>query len=105
MSFLKSLFTKFVNRKSPIVNTTSKSWASAWLAGREDTLAPYSALTSAYQQSSWVYACITTLAESVSAIPFRFVDSKTSEPQTVNVELERLFQHPHPQLDRFQFWE
>jgi len=82
MNFLKSLFSKFGNRKSPIVNTTTKSFAAAWLAGREDTLAPYSLLTSAYQQSSWVYACITTLAESVSAIPFRLVDSN-GNPDTL----------------------
>src|SRR5258705_5827490 len=99
MNFLKSLFTKIVNRKSQIVHVEAKSFASAWLTGREDTLAPYSTLTSAYQQSSWEYACITTLAESVSAIPFRFVDAQTSEPQTVNAELERLFQQPHAQLD------
>src|SRR5688572_16771226 len=107
---MKSLFSalaKIVNRKSHIVNATTKSaWSQAWLAGREDTLPGHSLLTSAYQQSSWVYACITTLAESVSAIPFRFVD-KNGNPDTsaFSLQLSALFDQPHPQLDRFQFWE
>jgi HK97 family phage portal protein len=106
MSFLKSLFTKFGTRQSANGNPTTKSWASAWLTAREDTLAGHSFLTSAYQQSSWVYACITTLAESVSAIPFRFVSGNNSEPiQNPKSEIENLFNNPHPQLDRFQFWE
>ena|SRR5688572_8654497 len=105
-TFLKSLFSRFGNRQSAIGNVATKSWASAWLAGREDTLPGHSMLTSAYQQSSWVYACITTLAESVSAIPFRFVD-KNGNPDTsaFSLQLSALFDNPHPQLDRFQFWE
>jgi HK97 family phage portal protein len=106
MNFLKSLFQKLqLTGSRSHAPTISKSFASAWLAGREDTLPGHSLLTSAYQQSTWVYACITTLAESVSAIPFRFVDSKGAELRSPPSDLERLFQQPHPQLDRFQFWE
>ena len=105
MKSLLSALARIVNPKSKIQNLETKSWASAWLAGRESSLGGLSMLTNSYEQSSWVYACITTLAESVSAIPFRFVDSRNSELRTVNPELVRLFEQPHPQLDRFQFWE
>ena len=86
--------------------TKSASWAQAWLTGRESSAPGLSMLTSAYKQSSWVYACITTLAESVSAIPLRFVD-KNGNPDTsaFTLQLSTLFDNPHPQLDRFQFWE
>ena len=105
-SFLNKVRSLFhFSRQPSDFSLASKSFASAWLSGRESSLPGLSMLTSAYQQSSWVYACITTLAESVSAIPFRFVDSKNSELRTVNPELVRLFDQPHPQLDRFQFWE
>lgn len=102
---LRSLISRIVNPKSKIQNLETRSWASAWLAGREDTLPGDAMLTSAYQQSSWVYACVTTLAESVSAIPFRFVDSKGAELRSPPSDLVRLFEQPHAQLDRFQFWE
>lgn len=122
MKFLSSLLGKFGRRvsQSPTLSRSdgptlsTKSWASAWLTAREDTLTGHSLLTSAYQQSTWVYACITTLAESVSAIPFRLVKSSSSsssssssdsELGTWSLELEALFDRPHPHLDRFQFWE
>src|SRR5688500_13883394 len=75
-----------------------------WLRG-EDTPAP-ALLTSAFQQSAWVYACITTLAENVSAIPFRILEKhdRTWEP-TDNADMVRLFNQPHPHMDRFAFWE
>src|SRR5688572_19209237 len=111
-NLLRSLFAKFPLRVSAShglrVSTNSsasashglpvstKSWASAWLAGREDTLPGHSLLTNALEQSSWIYACVTTLAETVSSIPFRFVDAKNSEPRIVNPELETLFNRPHP---------
>src|SRR5687767_5735896 len=103
---LRSLISKFVNRQSPIVHAEAKSFASAWLSGRESSLPGLSMLTNSYEQSSWIYACITTLAESVSAIPFRFVD-RNGNPDTsaFSLQLSALFDNPHPQLDRFQFWE
>jgi HK97 family phage portal protein len=84
---------------------TTKSLASAWLRGRDDTTTP-AVLASAYHQSTWVYACISTLAETVSAIPFRFVEVTGNPARGSTVEqLEKLFARPHAQLDRFQFWE
>ena len=63
-------------------------------------------LQNGYQQSVWVYSCITILAENVSGIPFRFV-SGTEDDETVlqKGDVIDLFKRPHPQLTRFQFWE
>ncbi len=81
-------------------------FARAWLRGSESELGGGAALVSAYQQSVWVYACVTTLAENVSGIPFRIV---TGEGETENVvaggPAVELFNKPHPLLDRFSFWE
>jgi HK97 family phage portal protein len=103
MKTILTALKNLVNRKSEIVNT--KSLASAWLRGRDDTTTP-AVLASAYQQSTWVYACISTLAETVSAIPFRFVEATGSPARGPTAQqLEKVFGRPHPQLDRFQFWE
>lgn len=45
----------------------------AWLTGADITDAGEGAkLTTPYAQSAWVYIAISTLAQSVSQIPFRF---------------------------------
>ena len=44
----------------------------SWLRGGDDDLRGGATLTSAYQQSVWVYSCIHTLAANVAQIPFRF---------------------------------
>src|SRR5436190_1710135 len=80
--------------------TRSSSWAQAWLRAEEDTLGGPVALTSAFQQSTWVYACVTTLAENISAIPFRIIGEASGADAAA-----RLFEQPHRQMDRFAFWE
>jgi HK97 family phage portal protein len=104
----KSLWPRFgsiIHHPSSII-PVAKSFATAWLTGRENTLPGHSLLASAYEQSTWIYACISTLAETVSGIPFRIVDATSSEPiQNPKSEIVNLFDRPHPQLDRFQFWE
>src|SRR5688572_22413879 len=79
--------------------TRSGSWAQAWLRGEEDTSGPV-VLTSAFQQSTWIYACVTTLAENISAIPFRVVGEGSGADAAA-----KLFAQPHRQMDRFAFWE
>ena len=80
--------------------TRSGSWAQAWLRGEEDASAGPVMLTSAFQQSTWVYACVTTLAENISAIPFRVVGEGSGADAAA-----KLFAQPHRQMDRFAFWE
>ena len=43
-----------------------------FLSDQDDHARGGAALTSAYQQSVWVYSCIHTLGSNVAQIPFRF---------------------------------
>ena len=96
-----NLFARFASFFAPAVQRTV---AHPFLTG-DDAPAP-ATLTSAFQQSAWVYACVTTLAENVSAIPFRILEQRGRvwEP-TDNANVLRLFRQPHPHMDRFAFWE
>ena len=92
----------------------------AFLTG-DDTNASGAQLTSAYQQSTWVYACVSAIAEQVAQIPFRFSRAETMGMSTASRRRVRrrsmgedivedgpvveLFNRPHPHLNRFQFWE
>ncbi|HKQ38271.1 MAG TPA: phage portal protein [Verrucomicrobiae bacterium] len=80
--------------------TRATSFAQAWLRGQEDSATTPPTLTSAFQQSTWVYACITTLAENISAIPFRIIGDKSGADAAA-----KLFEQPHRHMDRFAFWE
>src|SRR5437762_9935873 len=72
----------------------------------DDNLRGGAALTSAYQQSVWVYACIHTLGSNVAQIPFRFAQgTRRGEDLISGGPLVDLFNRPHPQLNRFAFWE
>jgi phage portal protein BeeE len=105
---IKSLWHRFgsINPQRSTINPVAKSFATAWLAGREDTLPAQALLSNPYGQSSWVYACVSTLADTVSSIPFRIIDANTSDPiANPKSEIQNLFDRPHPQLDKFQFWE
>jgi HK97 family phage portal protein len=77
-------------------------------------------MTSSYQQSVWVYSCVSAIAEQVAQIPFRFSRVSKSGAQGLTRPTRRksmgedivesgpvvdLFNRPHPQLNRFQFWE
>jgi HK97 family phage portal protein len=63
-------------------------------------------LTSAYQQSVWVYSCIHALGSNVAQIPFRFSRGRRKgEDLIASGPLVTLFDRPHPQLNRFAFWE
>jgi phage portal protein BeeE len=99
MSFLSRLKSAFR------FNSVTRSLTHPFLRGDDSSSTP-ALLTSAFHQSAWVYACVTTLAENVSAIPFRILEKqgRTWEPAQHH-ELLRLFEQPHPHMDRFAFWE
>src|SRR3974377_1455067 len=63
-------------------------------------------LSNAYQQVVWVYRAINALAEQVSNIPFRF-STTTSEGENLITTgpLVDFYNRPHPQINRFQYWE
>ena len=94
---------------APVASASPRSFnPRAWLAGRDDYSSSVALVASPLLQSSWVYACVTTLADTVSSIPFRIVPEPGASSAAQNPQLaaiNQLFNRPHPQLDRFQFWE
>jgi len=86
--------------------TTRKSFdaAQAWLRGAEGGDGPL--LTNAYEQVVWVYRAINALAEQVANIPFVFsIGDRGGENRITSGPLFDFYAHPHPQLNRFQYWE
>src|SRR5678816_1546840 len=63
-------------------------------------------LSNAYQQVVWVYRAVNALAEQVSNIPFRFSTSSAAGEQLITTgPLVDFYKRPHPQMNRFQYWE
>src|SRR5215471_20880896 len=63
-------------------------------------------LSNAYQQVVWVYRAINALAEQVSNIPFRFSTTTSAGEQLITTgPLVDFYGRPHPQINRFQYWE
>lgn len=63
-------------------------------------------LSNAYQQVVWVYRAINALAEQVSNIPFRFSAANGDGEQLITSgPLVDFYGRPHPQINRFQYWE
>ena len=79
--------------------------AAAWLAGRDlDDAGPV--LANAYEQVVWVYRAINVLAEQVANIPFLFsAGERGRENLITSGPLLDFYAHPHPQVNRFQYWE
>jgi HK97 family phage portal protein len=77
--------------------------AAAWAKGEDlDGLT----LTNAYEQVAWVYRAINVLAEQVANVPFRFSRNEPgSEEQITHGPLVDFYARPHPQINRFQYWE
>ena len=91
------------NRNSKIEN--QKSIGSDWLRG-DDTANTSSVLSNAYEQSVWVYRAINALAEQIGNIPFLFSRGERGrETLITRGPLLDFYKHPHPHLNRFQYWE
>ena len=60
----RAFFSRFgsLNSQGSSINPVAKSFATRWLTGRDETLSGPGVLSNAFQQSTWVYACVTTLA-------------------------------------------
>ena len=77
--------------------------SAAWLRGEEPS-GPV--LSNAYQQVVWVYRAINVLAEQVANVPFRFsVGQADGEQLITEGPLLDFYDRPHPQINRFQYWE
>lgn len=81
------------------------SMAEAWLRGADpNELGP--TMTNAYEQVVWVYRAINVLAEQVANIPFRFSRGRAGGEELIDAgPLVDFYEHPHPLLNRFQYWE
>src|SRR6266481_5257651 len=76
-----------------------------WLRGQELDNGG-SVLSNAYQQVVWVYRAINVLAEQVANIPFLFsAGDRGRETLITTGPLLDFYNHPHPQVNRFQYWE
>ena len=76
----------------------------AWLKGETVDTSP--CLSNAYQQVVWVYRAINVLAEQVANIPFLFsAGDRGRETLITTGPLHQFYDHPHPHLNRFQYWE
>src|SRR5437868_15276220 len=95
-----------ISRSSPAPEKKSLSpFAAAWLRG-EDLDNAGSVLSNAYQQVVWVYRAINVLAEQVANIPFLFsAGDRGRETLITSGPLTDFYSHPHPNINRFQYWE
>src|SRR5438093_10065978 len=77
----------------------------AWLKG-SDLATAGAVLSNAYQQVVWVYRAINVLAEQIGNIPFLFSRGERGRENLItDGPLVDFYEHPHPQIDRFQYWE
>jgi HK97 family phage portal protein len=98
------LFGLNITRHSP-TEAPLPAAAAAWLRGDDvDSASPV--LTNAYEQVVWVYRAINVLAEQIANIPFLFSrGARGRENLITSGPLLDFYARPHPQINRFQYWE
>jgi len=70
-------------------------------------------VTEPYRQHIWVYSCISTIAMNIAGVPFNIYTGTEANPKLVEEGtrdgkeggLVYLFNHPNPQMSRYQLWE
>ena len=96
-----------ISRETPTPQTVTRSFSVSpedWLAGRDLDRAPV--LNNAYQQVVWVYRAINALAEQVANVPFLFsAGERGRENLITSGPLLDFYNRPHPQINRFEYWE
>src|SRR6267142_377012 len=76
----------------------------AWLTGKDFDSGP--SLQNAYEQVVWVYRAVNVLAEQVANIPFLFSSGERGRENLITSgPLLDFYAHPHPHINRFQYWE
>lgn len=79
--------------------------ADSWLKG-DDYAGEGASLRNVLQQSSWIYACINVIATQVAQVPFRISrGERKGEDILEEGKLIDLLKRPHPQLNKFQFYQ
>ena len=102
---------RFFNRKSKFKIQKSapedlSPEAQAWLTGADLPSSGGATLTNAYEQVVWVYRAINALAEQVANVPFVFsAGERGHENLLTSGPLVDFYNRPHPQINRFQYWE
>ena len=88
----------------PTIQRSSSSPAAEWLRGRDVDNPP--ALRNAFEQVVWVYRAINVLAEQVANVPFLFSSgARGRENLITSGPLLDFYRRPHPQINRFHYWE
>lgn len=90
----------------------------SWLRGDTDTGTGGAELGDIYSQSEIVYACVQALADGICSLPFRLYGAAGARTASARIRRRQmssddldsgpavdLFDRPHPQLSRFDFWE
>src|SRR5438477_8374935 len=99
------LFGFNISRASTTVPARKSLSTDAWLRG-EDIDNTGSVLSNAYEQVVWVYRAINVLAEQVANIPFLFSSGERGRENLITSgPLLDFYSHPHPNVNRFQYWE
>src|SRR5438105_1107195 len=76
----------------------------AWLRGASGQTGAQ--LDNAYEQVVWVYRAINVLAEQVANITFLFSTGERGRENLITRgPLIDFYNRPHPQINRFQYWE
>src|SRR5260221_417056 len=92
-------------RPEAVVSKSLGPDADAWLKG-SDLATAGAVLSNAYQQVVWVYRAINVLAEQIGNIPFLFSRGERGRENLItDGPLVDFYDHPHPQINRFQYWE
>src|SRR5207244_4242921 len=77
----------------------------SWMKG-EDVDQGGAVLCNAYQQVVWVYRAINVLAEQIANVPFLFSSGERGRENLITSgPLLDFYSRPHPQINRFQYWE
>src|SRR5438876_6445567 len=92
-----------ITRSTPPPVTRSFDPA-AWLTGTDLPTGP--SLSNAYEQVVWVYRAINVIAEQIANIPFLFSRGERGRENLITSgPLHDFYNRPHPNINRFQYWE
>src|SRR5437879_4799891 len=89
---------------APTLSRSLSPAALAWLGDSPEDKSPL--LMNPYEQVVWVYRAINVLAEQIANIPFLFSNGERGRENLITSgPLLDFYARPHPDLNRFQYWE
>ena len=97
---MKSASLTHATSAAPSMMKSLTGYAQAWLRG-DDEASQGALLTSALQQSAWVYACVTAISEQVAHIPFVISEGERDGEKIIQQgDVVTLFNRPNEYIDR-----